>query len=449
MTTEYWTKQLEQEIPQLLSTDGVYRIRSWIDAAAEQRKEVSCAFMDATTLARVERLLSDAPGLLDVFALWDLSTFVTAVVLNEHVFHIGTEGLDSLVLNEGLDNQPVIIEIPGPSNHGDVRRTLLPIWYGTRSYLRRLEAKRQEDETWTAMQACWQELFGPQKAHFKVFNDHILDGYFTSENWVLEQLQTDFLPPSSDAEFLMNMPPAHIDEFTVLNTARGVYNLALSEAIELPYHPCCSRLPVRRSIVDDGNRVLWRASEVLQSAFQTTRCSLPALGHVRFPLFLSAVLRRAAKNSEILSVLAELRYQAAPLRQKCAEIEQAARLGDEKTIEALTKALAADGSALALKWLVPVSGAAVLAMLPKVGTLAMKQAIILAALAGLLKFKSQTVEAISDLVFRPHLTFLTRVSNESRACLNCWEKAKELWPRFNDSRANRRLAMLSRWAELE
>jgi hypothetical protein len=68
-------------------------------------------------------------------------------------------------------------------------------------------------------------------------------------------------------------------------------------------------------------------------------------GNGKHLTFLLGRAHRAAKPSEVLPVLAELHSEATPLRQKCAKMEHSAGINDEKTIEKLTEALAANGSA--------------------------------------------------------------------------------------------------------
>src|SRR6185312_6173164 len=81
-------------------------VRSWMSSFLAGAKG-NALYMDTTTLYTVERLteLTGTPIVCSPSALLDLSNFVNAVVLYDHVFHLENDSLDSIKINEALGNE--------------------------------------------------------------------------------------------------------------------------------------------------------------------------------------------------------------------------------------------------------------------------------------------------------------------------------------------------------
>jgi hypothetical protein len=89
-------------------------VRKWIQHVSDSNR-INAVYLDTTTLYTVIKLALEPSNngyYITPETLFDLSTFVNAVILFDRVFHLENKNLDSIRVNEALGNEPIVISLP-------------------------------------------------------------------------------------------------------------------------------------------------------------------------------------------------------------------------------------------------------------------------------------------------------------------------------------------------
>ncbi|HOZ49948.1 MAG TPA: hypothetical protein PLO37_24350 [Candidatus Hydrogenedentes bacterium] len=430
-----WSVEAERSVSEFVETSWAERefpgsaenrrqtIYDWLSACVPLEAQGNSALMDATTLANVGRLTGvfedHSGGKIDAFSLWDLSSFVNAVILCDHVLHFETLGLDSLSLNEGLQD-PVIIVMQQPEDFSLAQEFLAHVWGGVRMYIHDIERSRGQE--WNRIRRAWRYLLGDDWD--LPYGCIHLESKFTSMSFVARVLMEPGGEPIGPALYLGS------DDYVIGHTARCLFNLRLASLLDVPYYPNTLRLPALSALADSACQTTLKEPLVdqLQCVFlDLLRESGGYYPLYRMPFFTTAVLSTVTSPQQILPKLGQMRHEARHLRDHKAALAEAFRVGDGKELSALSRAMKDDTKALALKLAVPIVGASILAVLPSIGSLTIEQVSVVAILSAMLAVSPDTVAAFTRRILRPHFWFLANVASEAAQFLNVYEKAGSIW----------------------
>lgn len=440
------------------NAQAIADLREWIEFVSYDSVETA-SFMDATTLHRVAHLAGVATTgprfLTDAFLFWDLSTFVNAVVLSDKVFHIETRWLDSLKLNEAIGGEPVIVPIPQPMPKSAVEKYLWALWFESKRFLDALE--RVRDEYWESIQAGWRALFYQSSHTIPLFDDRFLQRHYSSEYMVWRQLNRPNYYASLRQAFIGSNNYDHNKacEYVVENTARGIFNFRLAEAIGLPYYPSTLRLPVLSAFNRQASSLIFhlpRLDEMIDREFSQVVSSYKRFSPLTMPLFFTALMKRVSSRSDLLPALGELRSEAAPLRRRRRELEDAFALGSALEIDALRGALQDQANNLFTKWGIPLAvgtTAAIVAILPSIGMLSTSRLLLISMLSGALNIKPKWLSSTTRLVLKPHFYFISNVASEAREALNIWPELGKIFPiNVEDDILTRQIEAIKQWGRM-
>lgn len=428
-------------------------VRQWMQHVSTHGS-INAVYLDTTTLHTARSLILDDPGHRPVTpaTLIDLATFTNAVVLFDKVFYLENRHIAPFEINEHLGNEPVVLELPvaslGPSRDDDELNSVAGIlrgyWYRTVRYIDNLQdARHRRDplfEDRQAIQQAWQralgftgreELWFDPKGHFKG------ETYDTDGPQLLESLVSVYhdelrfavlrhLQSTGAEERHLQELHEVIDECNY----RSLFNLMLSNGLQLPYLPNALRLPFRHYLYHKANVVdhyLYLVpaieKELGDVAARTARSD-----NFRLPLFLAAVLARISSLDQFFERLAELRQSAAGFRRHRAELEAALERGDLGAVQKLRDALQDDAAALRLRfpW-APVAGttAAVLSAWSGLVTPAMLTAI--AMLTAAAQFRAEDIEKLKARLLRRQFWFLTDAKETAGQITAAYSTVRRLW----------------------
>jgi hypothetical protein len=136
--------------------------RKWIDQYVFS-KSYNAVFMDTTTIQSALSLLQGNSSILTPMTLLDLANVVSALIVNDNIFHLENSWLDSISFNELLGNEPIFIPIPiNPQCPPAVGSLTIGHWKHSRLYLTKLahpESPYPEDSR--AIKNAWETILGP------------------------------------------------------------------------------------------------------------------------------------------------------------------------------------------------------------------------------------------------------------------------------------------------
>jgi hypothetical protein len=299
----------------------------------------------------------------------DLAHFVSAVVLQDQIFHLKSQHISSLKLNNVIGGSPVLIEIPVDALNLDGSAGLLTaLWDHACAQIGLL--KRSADkpgpgrEEIEDISTLWRELFGLPTGKLDVFDSEIKNDYDSAGAGLIRKLveSTDHVE--------LSMQVANEDHFGVSELARKqsrlasecnyryLFNRLLSCATDLPYIPNAFRVPFQRWWYERGLVVekAFSLSDYIDAQYRVTIAARIGVGptNMMLPFFLTALLQRISRLEEFGEELARMRHRALPLRRKWADLEAAIKRGDVNQIESLRKDL--NGEVVTLTdWLQPTA----------------------------------------------------------------------------------------------
>ena len=317
------------------------------------------AFVDGTLLQTVHALI-DPYGRSDVLTpvtLWELTTFIDALVCFDRLYCIANPGIDVERFNRLLGTE-VLSPLPDPDD-GMLRRLATA---AAMDGLANMDILAQEvgsdDEFGQEVRAVakgWQAVLGADLPADSPFDTGPLDSLRDLSSYVPFRSGTELpslaaeqpsavlidgsaviLPTPGLSRTLSILvwatrvprtpadqgerPPLHARRaLAATATYRTYVNQAVANALAVPYLPGTLRMPFRRLFVQRAAEVQDELATVALAdrIFAKQQPSSP----LTLPFFTSAVLQRATTRADIWAQMAYVREQSAPFRRKRAELD--------------------------------------------------------------------------------------------------------------------------------
>lgn len=343
-----------------------------LDVAAYRAlvENVDCsAWMDNTTIVTACALMStEGIQAITPLTVWDLATFVRALVCYERIYHHEHPDIDDARVNDLLGGE-VLRSIPLPlrategilPNPWDgAHRFMCDTWEASYGWLKRLHESVGEDtldgKQISVVTEAWREALGSTDLQ----PTELVDFREVSLRWQSpsNQLLVDTANVTSLDETRMYLDPnesfqrffrrkrelgvhdeSHERRSHMLSdlNLRAYINQQIAEFFTLPYACSAARLPFRRHLYDRSLRV--QQELTVAKVIDNRYAELAQGAQLRLPIFLALALRDSTTPDGIWCALAELRTQALAFRVHRKEMDQALARGDLKEANKISKAL--------------------------------------------------------------------------------------------------------------
>jgi hypothetical protein len=333
-------------------------------------QEDCSAWMDNTTIVTAVNLMSsNGPEVMTPLTVWDLATFVRAIVCYERIYHHNHPAVKDEEIN-GLLGDDVLVKINLPTRYtgnnilpdpwDGAHRFMCDVWFSAEHWMKRLTESAGTDsldgKQLEGVAAAWRQALGVDDLQAAELVDHkdVDRRWRSPSNQLLVDTanitQVDdtriYLDPREEFQrvFKMKREAGIHDEskerrsqlLSDLNL-RGYVNQRLAEFFSLPYACSAARLPFRRSLHDQQIKIQQElvAAEVIDRRY----AELSNLARLRLPIFLALALRGAKEPDDLWFAVMTLRDQATGFRAHRKEIDEALARGDLKVAKKLSEAL--------------------------------------------------------------------------------------------------------------
>jgi hypothetical protein len=413
-----------------------------------------CGWMDNTTILTAATLMSEhGEQALTPLTVWDLVTFLRAILSYERIYHHEHPGIDDQAINARL-GEDVLRPVPLPVQEGvdsgfvGPSRMMWEVWEAGYGWLRRL-AERANTQTLdgaqlVAVRDAWSRaLADPQldveqlvdwrdaSLRWQSPSDEFLRQLADATDVTATRLWIDARPGSKrmdERRAEVGLPPGEQRAalLTDLNL-RAHINQQLADFFELPYVSGLARVPFRRHLYDRARAVDDRLAtlEVIDDSY--ARLSQKAT--LRVPVFLALALRQARKPEDLWAAAAQLRGDAGAYRRIRVWLDEALAREDLNEAEQAAAALSTS-----IDNVLAVAGAAVAAAggaaLTKVATgdvtgVSAGLAAVEAARKRLVD--SSVITRLKWRLLRPHLLWMNNIMDEARAITEALPDAARVW----------------------
>jgi hypothetical protein len=427
-------------------------VQEWMHLVGDE-PGLNAAYLDTTTLYTVDRLILAREPVIAPPTLLDLATFVNSTVLFDHVFHLENDHIDSLRLNEAMDNQRIVLKLPVSSFagglHGDTVHSLGSIlralWYETKLYIDDiLSATDHRDvlhRDLVEITAAWQVLLGlPQMDDALLEHRHaqVAGGEWASDG---PELLAGLVRAVDESQsflvtrhVLRETSPENVRQYLYDLVAeanyRGLFNQAVASLLGLPYLPNSTRLPFRRYLFGRAQIVSREllSLRVIEDQYRQRAATYFTQETLRLPFFLAAIVERISDLGEFFEVLADVRAKASGFRQIRAELDDRLRDGSVTAVEKLRAALGREASHLCklLPW-APTAGA-LAAVLASLGS---AHSVVALAAIGVLtqasQYRREDIQRLIQRIVAPEFWFLTDLKESASELMNAYPKVCKLW----------------------
>jgi hypothetical protein len=437
------------------------------------------AFLDGTLLMTVEALLDrDGPEVLTPVTLWELTTFIDALVCFDRLYCVANPAVDVSRFNQRL-GADVLTAIPDPDG-GTLRRVAGQAAADGVSNMGVLRARAGSDDAWgqevQAVVDGWRAVLGadfpgdgafdisevdirlvqlavavaskgPLKARLAAsvarqglvlgpvscFSAQLGDGLLvraTSDDDRYQPLQVLIdatRVPSSPAAPEDRPPLSARQQLAASATYRTYVNQGVANALALPYLPGTLRMPFRRLFVRRAGQIQDELVSVALAdrIFAQQQPSSPLV----LPFFTAAVLQRAASREDIWAQMARVRDQSAAFRRVRADLDRMLERS-EVSPEALRFKNAIRDEALRLA---DLAGAAQQSAGVALGVVAQTGIV---PLAGALKVGVDAAQGVGRggswpriwrRLFHRHEYFMAQTNTQAAALTNALPQVQQLW----------------------
>jgi len=432
-----------------------------IAAYRELVENVDCsAWMDNTTIVTACALMSkEGPNIMTPLTVWDLVTFVRAVVCYERIYHHEHPDIDDAWVNKALGGDvlksvPLPIRSTGgrilPDPWDGAHRFVCETWEASFGWLKRLhESVGKETLDGRQIQTvteAWRAALGNANLQPAELVDHKeVDRRWRSPS---NQLLVDtanitavndtyiYLDPGEKFQRLFRQKRelglhdesqerrSHI--LSDLNL-RSYTNQRFAEFFTLPYTCSMGRLPFRRHLYDRAVSVQdeLKAAKVIDNRYAELATGV----QLRLPIFLALALRDAKTPEDLWGALAAMRAGASKFRAHREEMDQALGRGDLKEFKKIGKALNTTvENLLELAGNATVSaGAVVLENLAKGDIKPIGTSIGAAVAAAKGVFKSSFTERLMWRLRRPQLLWINNLIDQSLCLTESMPDFSRIW----------------------
>jgi hypothetical protein len=466
----------------LATNDNLRGLKSWRD---DLRIPSNSAFLDGTLLATVEALLSwDGPEVLTPVTLWELTTFIDALVCFDRIYCIDNPAIDVAGFNRRLGAE-VLSAVPDPS-HGMLRRLAAEAAEDGLANMSALIVQAGNDDVFgQEVQAVidgWRAVLGPDFPSDGPFDLNgidiglaemaatpamapdfpeepesvpslgeaiagspiysplntaessalLVDGGLTvstggSSNRLLRVLADATRVRASPADSTARPSLTARRQLAATATYRTYVNQGIANALALPYLPGTLRMPFRRLFVRRAAEVQDELVSVALAdrIFAQRQPSSPLI----LPFFTAAVLQRATTRTDVWAQMARTREQSASFRRKRAELD-ALLERSQVSAEALRlqAAIRDDGLKMAdMAGVAQQSASVALGVIAQTG---------IVPLAGALKVGVDAAQGVGRdanwariwrRLFHRHEYFLSQTDSQAIALTNALPQVQQLW----------------------
>jgi hypothetical protein len=335
-------------------------------------ENVHCsAWMDNTTIVTACALMSDeGPNVMTPLTVWDLVTFIRAVVCYERIYHHEHPDIDDERVNELLGGTVLksvslpIRAIEGgsilPDPWDGAHRLMCETWEESWGWLKRLHesvgSETLDGKNIQVVTEAWRAALGNadlQPTELVDFRE--VDKSWTSPS---NQLLVETANVTSVDDTLMYLDPTEgfqkqskrMRELGIYDVSqerrrqilselnlRAYINQRIAEFFALPYACSAGRLPFRDHLHDRSLKV--QQELVVAKVIDNRYAELGQSVKLRLPIFLSLALHSSITPEGLWFAIAELREEATKFRAHREGLDQALAGGDLKEFKKIGKAL--------------------------------------------------------------------------------------------------------------
>jgi hypothetical protein len=466
-----------------LATDhGVHSMKVWRNDLQIPRNS---AFLDGTLLLTVKALLGpDGPEVLTPVTLWELTTFIDALVCFDRLYCIANPAIDVAEFNRRLGAE-VLYAIPDPSR-GILRLLAAHAASDGLANMSVLRTKAGHNDVFAhevkALVEGWRAVLGPDfpndgpfdidgldirlaemaapartpdfpgasaaarfafsavagtplvgRRHIGASSAALVDGsidvasHRAGSNPLLRVLADATRVPPTPTASDVRPPRAVRVELAATATYRTYVNQGIANALALPYLPGTLRMPFRRLFVQRAAEVQDELVSVALAdrIFAQRQPSAPLI----LPFFTAAVLRQATTRTDIWAQMAHTREQSASFRRKRAELD-ALLERSEVSPEALRLQAAIRDDGLKMADLVGVtqqSASVALGVVAQTGIVPLAGALNVGVDAAQGIGRDGAWTRIWRGLFHRHEHFLAQTDSQAIALTNALPQVQQLW----------------------
>jgi hypothetical protein len=472
----------------LVTDDGLRVLQAWRDSL---QIPANSAFLDGTLLMTVEALLGpDGPDVLTPVTLWELTTFIDALVCFDRLYCVATPAVDVARFNRRL-GAPVLKAIPDPPD-GVLRQVAREAAAHGVSDMSVLRTRAGSDDAWgqevKAVVDGWRAVlgadfpddgpfdvsevdtrlvhmsigvasYGPARAKLAAsiarqrqaasatpetagpvdvgplscVSALYADGLLARDyggNDRYQPLQTLIEAtrlPHSPAMPAALPPLAARQQLAASATYRTYVNQGVANALALPYIPGTLRMPFRRLFVQRASEI---QDELVSVALADRIFALQQVSSpLTLPFFTSAVLHQATTREDIWAQMAQARDRSVAFRRERAELDHMLERS-EISAAALRLQIALRDEALRLADLAGAaqrSASVALGVVAQTGIVPLAQALKVGVDAARGIGRNGSWSRIWRRLFHRHEYFLAQMNTQATALTNALPQLQQLW----------------------
>jgi hypothetical protein len=422
--------------------------------------KVACsAWMDNTTIFTACALMSDqGSDMITPLTVWDLTTFVRAVVCYDRIYHHEHPAIDDAEINDLL-GADVVVSVPLPIQDtpdilpdpwNGAHRFMCDTWFDAIGWLKRLYKSvgkgTLDGNQVREVTEAWRVALGSRDLR----ETDLVDFEGVDRRWrsPSNQLLRDTAGVTTRDETVVSLDPSQgIQEVFRLRreyglrdpsrelrshvlsdlNLRGYINQRIAEFFTLPYACSTARLPFRSRLYD---RCLRIQQELITAKLIDNRYAELAQGvQLRLPVFLAVALREAATPTALWSALSEIRTHAEVFREHREALDEALVRGDLKEAEKICKALhtSVEGLLKIAGNATAVAGSAVLERLVKGDIAPVSTAISATAAAAKGVLKSSFTDRLKWRLRKPELLWVSDMVDQAHHLTEAMPAFARLW----------------------
>lgn len=422
------------------------------------RREGS-GWMDNTTLATAVTLLSDDGGdAMTPMTVWDLATFVQAIISCERIYHHEHPQVDDRAIGARLGEdvlQAVPLPVQGPSERSPLpdpwegpHRLMYELWEDAMSRLKRLAECRDgstlDGRELLAVRDGWrraldrtdvelEDLTNVQDARTRWTSptDELL--YEIAAVSSTYAVYPDLDPDGAMRRYVAGRAELGFPERNPLSVMltdlnlRAYVNQNLADFFQLPYVCGIARLPFRRHLYDRAVAVQQRLTTL--DVIDDRYAELAAGVQLRLPVFLASALAGAQRPDDLWDAIGRLRRDAAPYREARTTLDAALADGDLKELRRVRKALvtSVDGVLPIVGGATTEAGVAAVEQVAQGDSVGIVAAVAGAVAAGRALLGSSIGTRLAWRLRRPHLLWINNVVDEAQHLTEALPALERIW----------------------
>jgi hypothetical protein len=412
-----------------------------------------CGWMDNTTLLTAVTLMSDAgPSALTPLTIWDVSTFMRAVVSYEHLYHHEHQAIDDAAINRRLgadvlrsvplplQPQPASALLPSPWD--GPHRLMCEIWGDAQHWLKRLaeaDSHTLDGTDAAAVRETWRTALDQPELMTRTID--VFDWRQASTRWtsnsdelLRQMVETTAVRDTATVEApllqhreLDRRRPELVGRLLTDLNLRAYITQTMADFFGLPYVCGAARVPFRKHLYDRAVAVQHRltALDVIDDRYAAVAGDV----RLQLPVFLALAARQARGPIELWESLAGFRAKATQFRSRRVELDaelarhnhvEAARVAKALTTD-VDKVLAVAGKAVAR------AGIAVVEEVAKGDVMGIASGVTAIEAAGQELLNSSLIDRLMWRLRRPYLLWISDVMDEAKHINEALPDVARIW----------------------